>query len=64
MIQRRVISLLTRIVGADVGNVTEDASSRRELIRNRAAKAAEIVQKGYAEGVRGGSLKDVSNVGL
>jgi hypothetical protein len=41
--------ILTRFVGTDEGQVTEYLGC--ELIRDRSAKTAKIVQKGYAERV-------------
>ena len=41
--------ILTRFIGTDEGEVTEYLGC--ELIRNRSAKTAKLVQRGYAEGV-------------
>jgi hypothetical protein len=41
--------ILTRFIGTDEGEVTEYLGC--ELIRNRSAKTAKLVQRGYAERV-------------
>ncbi len=45
--------ILTRFIGTDEGEVTEYLSwyLGRELIRNRSAKTAELVHRGYTERV-------------
>jgi hypothetical protein len=43
--------ILTRFIGTDEGEVTECLQPGCELIRNRSAKTAKLVQRGYAERV-------------